>query len=794
MRKEYIINEIFDSIQRNFSEAAKPLEVLIASHGEAMACRIKYNNNQQGETPEIKALSLYIISHLDGIKGSLNQKQLLELVNILTLSANYCDQESVSNTNPRETIEQIKFKVRARINAALTCLQLTEIKVDTLISEKVSSVEKGVYLTDTMKLQPHEIEIIAQFLLYYGKFSRYQCDFSPALSASKRAVYISSSQQLSDWINHTVLSSTASSVLYFVYMDLNRLSDAISLMISAYKKAMETRRAFDAVIFGCRAISGLVTAYEKSRVSTIIPEAETLAFELDNMVSEEAPKDRENLYKRLPYYNVKLELLRVKLIQYKVEEDGATEAAQSKFSSALQLWDSYFSVYDSSGHKKPGLSGTGLKASHTVTAIELFTKYAVTTEDMQLHLSILNPQSSVSPLKSSKWEMVRKVLPLVSTKKGNGPVPSVWLEALDSAHTPWKILNREREEWLRHSNAPSSLFKFFEQKRKTTGVLYSKIFGEKFAITFTDGLAYKENDLKLLSDHHYSDLTPALFDTMAYQGKSEKSTSSGYAAFILDAATKKLYSMPYISDEIHHISCTDAGRTLSAGMIKVEKGRVVGIQQMSGHFKPGGRELYQILLYLHQQGVDIRDRKLHANVEVILPFTESEYVLHSFIQEITMAIISNTADRYIKNCEYKPSAEITEEAEQFANQFQTKEQLLLLHRATGLPISEFALGEYQNTDDLEEQMRMTGDIEALKEMFFSLYTDFEFGRDSARSDKEFSRIYFLVNDRFGTFLFNTSNNLRMDLRDIIVSACVSRALLQRSMQLSGVAPAAFGCS
>lgn len=766
MSREQIIRDIFNAIETHLHDPIQALHVLTKANGEPKACRIKYNNNQRGETTEVEALSLYIIGHLDQIKGSLDKNQLFTLVNVLTLAANYCDQQNVSSAALGKNPLLVQAEARERINAAFTCLKMIGFDIQKLISEEHSRVEKFLYLTKECGFNAEQIEIIAQFFLYYGKFLRYKTENCETAKPIERLQYINAAAELSDTIKHNVLFFTASSILYFIYSDLKRYDDATSLMKQSYESAINLNRTFDASIAGCRAIAGLVAIYENTKKINFLLEAKALAVSLDTIVSEQHPAVGENLFNTVPHYNAKIELLRIALSEYGAEKDKTSESALQLLKYAQDIWTTYFSIYASDGKIKDAFSRTNIKTVQIDTALKLFAKYASLTDDMRFHQTIVMPSSDTKvpslSKKTSKWEVVKKIVSLTSTKKGSGPTPAVWLELLDPKHHPWKTLNDAREEWVK-SESRTSFFRFFAEK-SDEAVIYSKIFGEKFALTFKDGFAYKEHDLTLLAQNNFTDLSLALFDTLSYKGKPDRPSTSGYAVFTLDAETKKLFSVPYSADQVHHTSCTDGSRVTSSGMIKVQKGKVVGVHLMSGHYKPSGRELFVILSYLHKQGVDISDRNMTD------PFVKSEFLPVAFIQAMTTAIQQNNTAAFLENLEYQPIADTIKQAEVLENAFQSKEKLLMLHSATGLSLENFSV-----SDDSEIN---AAEIKSLKEKFSTLYTDFVFGRSLPQSQESatLTAIYYTVLDRFGTFVFNTKNNLKLDLREPILEACVSQTL------------------
>lgn len=796
MTKEQTIAEVFQKLEP-FSDLLKPLYTLIEDSDEKTACRKKYNNFQKGETAEISALVLFILHHLDTIKGSLNEEQLFKLINFFSLAANYCIQQSVS----KEDVALKEANTRLRINASLLCLLSTSLDLNRLLSHESNATNRIIYLRDECGLNDEQIEILAQFFLYYGKYSRFS-DINHELLPEddlQRLIFLGIANELAKHINHQVIESTAIASTYFVYTDLKAFDDARRLMQGAYERSLEKNRRYDQAIYGSRLVMAILKDFNDTRNITLLDRAKALLNSLDFVVNETEPTDNEILLNRLPFYIVKIEQLRMLMVQYSYLKNTNPDDANQSFQAAHQLWDQHFSIYSESGEKKDSAKDKDIRNGDILNAIKIFEQYGCAlTEDMANHKKRVSKPPAKKNI-TDKWSRFAKTIntmsKLASTKKGNGPSKAVWLEELDPSSRPYPKLNSLREKWI--DNGDASEICFFEsiKDEKLSEVVHSKIEGKKHEICFQDGLAYKVFDLNLLKKHDYQDKSPALLHTMLLPGKPKKPKTNGYAVFVLSAENKKLYCMPYQRDKLHHTTCTDGGRTLSAGMMKVNDGCILGLQMMSGHYKPYGRELMNILTFLHQNGVDISSREGASRDSI--PFVESEFMQKEFIDEMIEAIQAGEQEAFINRCQYIPPSSVWEEAMRstFLTPFNLKpspqtpntskrytgseftstdtsdrEKLIRLHVMTGIPIADLLSSISPDDDNLEV-------IQNHFETYFNeankLFNDLEFGRIYVTTNPDYRNFVSLYNnvfERFGSFIFDTPNNLQIELKHAVVYA------------------------
>jgi hypothetical protein len=101
-------------------------------------------------------------------------------------------------------------------------------------------------------------------------------------------------------------------------------------------------------------------------------------------------------------------------------------------------------------------------------------------------------------------------------------------------------------------------------------------------------------------------------DTNEYVPDPQKAPA-GWAAYIF-SEFYELFLGDHKPTFWHHSSFVSGNPVRCAGMIQIKKGKVTGVTDHSGHYRPSPRHLYNFCSYLEQQGVldpqcDISSRK-----------------------------------------------------------------------------------------------------------------------------------------------------------------------------------------
>ena len=94
---------------------------------------------------------------------------------------------------------------------------------------------------------------------------------------------------------------------------------------------------------------------------------------------------------------------------------------------------------------------------------------------------------------------------------------------------------------------------------------------------------------------------PQVYDTGSLQSFFE---GSGWAIFVM-SEDGRIYSAPQLIGRFQHSSFFAGGALASAGEIRVENGRLIGISNKSGHYRPNWLFLVQVLQELRSRGVKL---------------------------------------------------------------------------------------------------------------------------------------------------------------------------------------------
>lgn len=107
--------------------------------------------------------------------------------------------------------------------------------------------------------------------------------------------------------------------------------------------------------------------------------------------------------------------------------------------------------------------------------------------------------------------------------------------------------------------------------------------------------------------------TPSILDT---ENRHTDSAGNGWAIFVMDRNNnRKIYLNDHIRGRFHHSSFLSAANVVAAGEIAVRNGKVVGIINKSGHYKPTAYMLHYFLRYLHSNGVELKGIPVWPNID-----------------------------------------------------------------------------------------------------------------------------------------------------------------------------------
>ena len=106
---------------------------------------------------------------------------------------------------------------------------------------------------------------------------------------------------------------------------------------------------------------------------------------------------------------------------------------------------------------------------------------------------------------------------------------------------------------------------------------------------------------------------PFVLDT---QQMRTDSAGDGWAIFVMDRNNKrKIYLNDHIRGKFHHSSFLSAANVVAAGEIAIHNGKVVGIVNKSGHYKPTAYMLHYFLRHLHANGVNLKGIPVWPNID-----------------------------------------------------------------------------------------------------------------------------------------------------------------------------------
>jgi len=164
-----------------------------------------------------------------------------------------------------------------------------------------------------------------------------------------------------------------------------------------------------------------------------------------------------------------------------------------------------------------------------------------------------------------------------------------WLQKLDPAHRPQEYLNTQFKSWSRSS----SELDFFDWCAAKEAAWDSQI--NSIAYLRTDNL--RENyQAQFINDHIY--LRDAIADTTHFEipGKG-----NGYAAYVITADGTLYLNDQHQKNCFSHASFTHGEPVVCAGMIKIVAGKIMDINNISGHYRPNLSHFAQAILRIHPE-------------------------------------------------------------------------------------------------------------------------------------------------------------------------------------------------
>lgn len=179
--------------------------------------------------------------------------------------------------------------------------------------------------------------------------------------------------------------------------------------------------------------------------------------------------------------------------------------------------------------------------------------------------------------KAKLKEKLQFVREHVGTNKTRGLAEHYWLEALDPEHRDKDFLKQKLEQWKATPDADNNFLTWLKtqtdaQSQEMHRVLYAtETERQKYELTFKDGYVYRGGEL---------------FDTSSYKGKTP-----GLGAYVV-SPEGKFYALEHKTGEKHHSTMLAGERVVCAGMMKVVGGKIVSIDNKSGHYRPTESSLH----------------------------------------------------------------------------------------------------------------------------------------------------------------------------------------------------------
>lgn len=158
--------------------------------------------------------------------------------------------------------------------------------------------------------------------------------------------------------------------------------------------------------------------------------------------------------------------------------------------------------------------------------------------------------------------------------------------------------------------------------------------GKKMTVNAEDQIEDKKDNIKMLTPEERDqyrveiikhvfqkrdakDSTYHIFDTSQMIAHGKK----GYAAFVIDRnGAIYLFNHKKTEDKIAHSSLNAGGNTFGAGEMEIVQGELKVINTYSGHYEPNIYNVFEILTFLVDKGVNIENVRVHVFENLNLSF------------------------------------------------------------------------------------------------------------------------------------------------------------------------------
>jgi len=134
------------------------------------------------------------------------------------------------------------------------------------------------------------------------------------------------------------------------------------------------------------------------------------------------------------------------------------------------------------------------------------------------------------------------------------------------------------------------------------------------------GLYYDKTTHRYWNVHYFNDadlnrLTLKIKNSFVLDYKNEKystdfdpETGSYKEALVVLTADKKLLVLPYEARGVYHHSSLSRGKAiLFAGTITIANGQIVGLSDLSGHYKPNAESLKNFMTFLVSHKLNLKN-------------------------------------------------------------------------------------------------------------------------------------------------------------------------------------------
>lgn len=182
-----------------------------------------------------------------------------------------------------------------------------------------------------------------------------------------------------------------------------------------------------------------------------------------------------------------------------------------------------------------------------------------------------------------------------------------WHEVILKDHFLLSRVTPDARDPMAEWEASSSPLNFIDWVRETyIPELIEKRKGRDILWQLRSGVEY-------LNDAQREDYKITIREGVIYNSRNEKFhtgmmqthvSGKGWAIFIM-APDNNIYSHSHKVGAFHHSSFLSGGAIQAAGEIAVDNGRIVAINNKSGHYRPDSASMVRILFWLRHHGVDL---------------------------------------------------------------------------------------------------------------------------------------------------------------------------------------------